>query len=364
LLYARTRLPLHDERNMALITTIIPTYNRARELRRAVRSVLNQTYPHLRVCIYDNASTDETAAVVAEMAKGDSRIVYHRHSENIGPTRNHFYGWQRVETPYFSFLADDDVLLPHFYEKAMEGFQKYPQAGFSSLATIIVYTRDKVGVLGCQGWQPGLYPPPLGLKKMLENWPPVWTGVLFRRDVGEPIGTLDPEVGQAMDIDYEYRIASQSPIAISLHPGALLVAHPGSATVAGVLDGIWPCWLNLVRKFRENPRIPPDISELAERVLTRRLQDILYVNCGWLSIMNGKCAQAQKSAEILLQELQEPRKARTLRWLVRIQRRFSPFGRLIASALAGRRKLRTIWSPALREQKRLYLAYERYLDFS
>ena len=62
-----------------LITTIIPTYRRPKLLQRAIRSVLNQTYPHFQVCIYDNASGDDTAAVVAEIAKGDPRVKYHCH---------------------------------------------------------------------------------------------------------------------------------------------------------------------------------------------------------------------------------------------------------------------------------------------
>jgi glycosyltransferase involved in cell wall biosynthesis len=66
-----------------LITTIIPTCRRPHLLRRAIKSVLNQTYPHFQVCVYDNASGDETAEVVSEFAKKDPRIKYHCHSENI-----------------------------------------------------------------------------------------------------------------------------------------------------------------------------------------------------------------------------------------------------------------------------------------
>ncbi|RKX41747.1 MAG: glycosyltransferase family 2 protein, partial [Thermotogae bacterium] len=62
-----------------LITTIIPTYRRPKLLQRAIKSVLNQTYPHFQVCVYDNASGDETAEVVAEFAKKDPRVKYYCH---------------------------------------------------------------------------------------------------------------------------------------------------------------------------------------------------------------------------------------------------------------------------------------------
>ena len=77
-----------------LITTIIPTYRRPNLLRRAIKSVLNQTYPHCQVCVCDNTSGDETANVVAKIAKKDPhpRVKYHCHPENIGAIKNFKYG--------------------------------------------------------------------------------------------------------------------------------------------------------------------------------------------------------------------------------------------------------------------------------
>src|SRR3989344_8039984 len=71
-----------------VITTIIPTYRRPVLLRRAILSALHQTYPHVRVCVYDNASSDATESVVAEIARHDPRVKYHRHSRNIGSPKH------------------------------------------------------------------------------------------------------------------------------------------------------------------------------------------------------------------------------------------------------------------------------------
>jgi glycosyltransferase involved in cell wall biosynthesis len=70
------------------ITTIIPTFRRPQLLRRAIRSVLAQNYDRFRVCIYDNASGDETAAVVGQFAREDPRVHYYCHSSNIGAWDN------------------------------------------------------------------------------------------------------------------------------------------------------------------------------------------------------------------------------------------------------------------------------------
>ena len=67
---------LLEKVNHPMITTIIPTYRRPKLLRRAILSVLNQTYTNIQVCVFDNASGDETALVVAELARMDNRVKY------------------------------------------------------------------------------------------------------------------------------------------------------------------------------------------------------------------------------------------------------------------------------------------------
>jgi glycosyltransferase involved in cell wall biosynthesis len=69
------------------VTVVIPTFNRARFLPVAVDSVLAQTYGDFRLLIADNASTDETADIVARY--DDARIDYVRRPENLGITANH-----------------------------------------------------------------------------------------------------------------------------------------------------------------------------------------------------------------------------------------------------------------------------------
>ena len=70
------------------ITTVIPTYRRPKLLRRAIESVLAQTYPHLTVTVFDNASGDETEEVVGELARRNPRVRYHCHPETIGASAN------------------------------------------------------------------------------------------------------------------------------------------------------------------------------------------------------------------------------------------------------------------------------------
>ena len=114
------------------VSVIIPTYNRAHLLRRAVQSVLNQSYKELEIIIVDDASIDTTP----ELVKGidDERIVYLRHESNKGGSAARNTGIKHARGNYICFLDDDDFWLPKKLEKQHEMFEQSP---------------DSVGILYC-----------------------------------------------------------------------------------------------------------------------------------------------------------------------------------------------------------------------
>src|SRR5208282_4578112 len=134
-----------------LITTVVPTYRRPAMLQRAIRSVLDQTYPDFRLCVYDNASNDDTAAIVNALASCDSRIRYHCHSENIGAQDNFIFGLSRVVTPLVHLISDDDFLLPGFFAQATSALNKNPSAAFFSGGMLSADPDGRVRGLLCYG---------------------------------------------------------------------------------------------------------------------------------------------------------------------------------------------------------------------
>src|SRR5262244_3089429 len=71
------------------VSVCIPTYNRAKLLRQAIGSVLEQTFQDFEIIVYDNASTDDTAAVAESFS--EERIRYFRNTRNLGHREN----WKR-----------------------------------------------------------------------------------------------------------------------------------------------------------------------------------------------------------------------------------------------------------------------------
>jgi glycosyltransferase involved in cell wall biosynthesis len=253
------------------VTTIIPTFRRARLLRRAISSVLEQDFPALQVCVYDNASDDDTRDVVMALANTDARVRYHRHAENIGGMANFQFGIGRVETPYFSFLSDDDYLLPGFYSEAVSALEACPEAMYWAGLTLRLDAEGRFYDARVDGWdRAGRFDPPAGALRLLGGNSPCWVGTLFRREAIARIGPLDDQVGGAIDLDYMLRLAAQFPYLVSKHPSAVYTMNQDSASQASPLSAFWPGWLKMVANIEA---IPGLASATREQLVARLHED-------------------------------------------------------------------------------------------
>lgn len=95
------------------ISIVIPTYNRAHLLRRALNSLVKQTCKPDQVIISDNASDDNTVDIVNEFINEGLKVNYYKHKTNIGMLKNWQHAISMVDTSHFLVLADDDYLLPN-----------------------------------------------------------------------------------------------------------------------------------------------------------------------------------------------------------------------------------------------------------
>jgi glycosyltransferase involved in cell wall biosynthesis len=91
------------------VSVILPSYNRAQTLRRAVSSVLQQDYQHLEVLVMDDGSTDNTAEVMAAIA--DPRVRYVRLEKNGGASRARNAGLALAQGEMIAFQDSDDEWL-------------------------------------------------------------------------------------------------------------------------------------------------------------------------------------------------------------------------------------------------------------
>jgi glycosyltransferase involved in cell wall biosynthesis len=118
---SRAKASLRDELmpphfHLPLVSIVIVNYNYGRYLAEAVDSVFAQTYANLECIIVNNASTDETPAVLATLGERYPSIIVINRAVNNGQTAASLAGLERSTGQYVIFLDADDVLLPRGIE--------------------------------------------------------------------------------------------------------------------------------------------------------------------------------------------------------------------------------------------------------
>ncbi|MCA9143619.1 MAG: glycosyltransferase family 2 protein [Planctomycetaceae bacterium] len=101
----------------------LPVFNGLPYVRRAVDSLLAQTFEDFELIISDNCSTDGSSEILHEYAANDSRIRYIRHPHNRGANFNFRFVLNQAQYEYFMFAAHDDSWNPEFIAANLEILQ-------------------------------------------------------------------------------------------------------------------------------------------------------------------------------------------------------------------------------------------------
>lgn len=103
--------------DLPLVSVVVVNFNYGRYLAEAVDSVFAQTYPRVECILVDNASTDESAAVIAACRVRHPELTVIARASNGGQSAACLEGLARSRGPYVIFLDADDYLLPHGIER-------------------------------------------------------------------------------------------------------------------------------------------------------------------------------------------------------------------------------------------------------
>lgn len=113
------------------VAICIGTYNQSQYLRASIESALAQTYPIQEFWVADDASTDDTAAVMAEICKQYPHIRYYRQPKNLALPGNLSWLLAQPKTDLIVRLDSDDRLEPNYVAVLAGLMQQYPQAAFA-----------------------------------------------------------------------------------------------------------------------------------------------------------------------------------------------------------------------------------------
>lgn len=106
-----------------LVSIVLPTYNRAHIVSRALQSVLNQTYHDFEIIVVDDGSTDNTEEIIRNVACKDSRVKYFRNNKNKGPSGARNVGINLAKGEFIAFQDDDVEWYPNKLEKQLNLLQ-------------------------------------------------------------------------------------------------------------------------------------------------------------------------------------------------------------------------------------------------
>jgi glycosyltransferase involved in cell wall biosynthesis len=129
-----------------LVSVILPTFNRAATLPRAIMSVLDQSYRNLELLIVDDGSRDNTAEIVERI--GDPRIRYIPLEVNGGASSARNVGLRLAKGEFIAFQDSDDEWLAGKLARQVQAARHAGEGAVTVFHPKILYGRDDAGLYG------------------------------------------------------------------------------------------------------------------------------------------------------------------------------------------------------------------------
>ena len=127
------------------LTIGMPVYNGELFIKKAIESILDQTFTDFELIISNNSSSDSTEKICQDFIDKDNRIQIHTQKKNIGIHRNFNFLLSKAKGEYFAWAAVDDYLDNDFMEKNLKILES-DKSVVSSVGKIIPYGVDSLEI--------------------------------------------------------------------------------------------------------------------------------------------------------------------------------------------------------------------------
>ena len=187
-----------------MFSVIIPLYNKAPYVAKAIESVLGQTYRDFEVIVIDDGSTDQSLEV-AKTFENKSITIISQPNSGVSTARNN--GVKLAKHPYICFLDADDWWHPTFLEEMKRLITDFPDAGiYGSGYYIVKNGQERIAPIGVpQGFERGIIDYCEVYAKTLCM--PIWTGaVIVPKNIFDEEGGFKSQLKLGEDFDLWIRI--------------------------------------------------------------------------------------------------------------------------------------------------------------
>ena len=183
---------------MTHVSVVIPAYNgTSRYLEPTIQSVLAQTYADYEIIVVDDASTDDTGALVQKIPQ----VRYLRRSQNGGQAAARNTGAQVAQGPYLAFLDQDDLWEPTFLEETLRILKSSPRAPLVHCDGYQVDEQNSILEYDAAMKHSG------SITQLLRGGHDVATsGTLFRKAGFDAVGGYDAQLSIWEDMDLAIRL--------------------------------------------------------------------------------------------------------------------------------------------------------------
>lgn len=187
-----------------LVSVIIPMYNGANTIRRAIESVLDQTYKNIEIIVVDDSSTDASAQIVGEYISDRVKLIVLPQNSGANAARN--IGIREANGDYIAFQDSDDEWFPTKLEAQMDYvLENNLQAVFCPY-----YLVDEYSVRQVPSKQIIAYMQDRSVREVLHERNVIGTPTLLvHRKVIEHVGMFDEKLPRFQDYDLAIRISQK-----------------------------------------------------------------------------------------------------------------------------------------------------------
>jgi len=203
---------------MASVSVIIPTFNRAHKIARAVASVLYQTFTDYEILVVDDGSEDTTSEVLAPFLP-HIKCITHLRNRGVSAARN--TGIMASDSPLIAFLDSDDYWLPDKIATQVSFFAEHPDAVACQTEELWIRRGVRVNPMKKHFKPSGeIFEPSLKLCVVSPS------AVVVKRSLLEEVDFFDEDFPACEDYDLWLRISRKYPIWLIPEP---LVIKEGGA---------------------------------------------------------------------------------------------------------------------------------------
>jgi glycosyltransferase involved in cell wall biosynthesis len=218
-------------------SVMIPTYNCARYLEAALRSVLVQDPgpQAMQIEVVDDHSTaDDPEEVVARLS--DGRVAFHRQPENVGVVENLNTCLQRSRGELVHLLHGDDLVLDGFYRALDERLWEHPDAGAAYCRHLYIDEHGRrLDVAPLEPASSGILKE--GARFLAAEQRIMTPCIVVRRSIYERLGGFDDRLACSEDWEMWVRLATHFPVYYEERPLACYRLHSRSNTGRNLRDG-------------------------------------------------------------------------------------------------------------------------------